>query len=503
MSKIFEIKDLKKIIKNNKKKTVLCHGVFDVLHHGHIKYFEEAKKKGDILIVSITDDKFVNKGFGRPYFKFQIRAETIAALSVVDYVCKSPKESSVEVIEFLKPHIYCKGQDYKDKKKDLTKNIYLEKKAVEKYGGSLVIVETPMQSSSKIINSQSSIFKEEQKKDINYIKKNFNYEKIQKDINRLKFKKVLIVGEIIIDRYVFCETFGKSGKEPFLTANMLKTEKYLGGSGAVAMNLSNFCKNIDLVSYIGSKNNELSFINKKLNKNIRSFFVKKNNSSTVIKTRYIDFDERQKMLGVYSINDEYLSENEEKKIIKYLNKNLSTYDLVIVADYGHGLITRNIANLIMKKSKYISLNAQKNSSNSSHYSLEKYKNLDSLSINLNELKNEMKSRSMDLDIMGRNLIKKMNINDLVITSGRAGAAIISNKKKDSIKVASYAEDIVDKIGAGDCLFALVSLFLSSSFDKKLSLFLASLAAGMNVEKMGNSSYLDKIKFLNTIKYILK
>ena len=110
---------------------------------------------------------------------------------------------------------------------------------------------------------------------------------------------------------------------------------------------------------------------------------------------------------------------------------------------------------------------------------------------------------MDLDIMGRNLIKKMNINDLVITSGRAGASILSNKKKDSIKVASYAKEIVDKIGAGDCLFALISLFLSSSFDKKLSLFLASLAAGMNVEKMGNSSYIDKIKFLKTINYILK
>ena len=188
MSKIFEIKDLKKIIKNNKKKTVLCHGVFDVLHHGHIKYFEEAKKKGEILIVSITDDKFVNKGFGRPYFKFKIRAETIAALSVVDYVCKSPKESSVEVIQFLKPHIYCKGQDYKDKKKDLTKNIYLEKKEVEKYGGSLVTTETPMQSSSKIINSQYDLFNNDQKKDISSIKKNFAPQDIIESIKDLKSK---------------------------------------------------------------------------------------------------------------------------------------------------------------------------------------------------------------------------------------------------------------------------------------------------------------------------
>ena len=502
MSKIFEIKDLKKIIKNNKKKTVLCHGVFDVLHHGHIKYFEEAKKKGEILIVSITDDKFVNKGFGRPYFKFKIRAETIAALSVVDYVCKSPKESSVEVIQFLKPHIYCKGQDYKDKKKDLTKNIYLEKKEVEKYGGSLVTTETPMQSSSKIINSQYDLFNNDQKKDISSIKKNFAPQDIIESIKDLKSKKILVIGEVIIDEYAFCETLGKSGKEPFLVVSKKSTERFLGGAAAIAMNLSDFCNKIDLVSYVGSKKSEIEFIKKNLNKNIKPILISKNNSTTIIKRRYIESSERNKMLGVYSLNDSYLNKTEETKIINYLKNKLKLYDLVIVADYGHGLITKNIANLILKKSKYTSLNAQINSANTGHHSLNKYKSLDCVAINLNELKHETRTRGDNFYISGKQLMTRMSINNLIVTKGRAGAVFLSKEQKN-FEVASYAKEIVDKIGAGDCLFGFVSLFLSAKFDEHLSLFLASLAAGKNVETMGNRDYIKSIDLIKTINYCLK
>jgi rfaE bifunctional protein kinase chain/domain/rfaE bifunctional protein nucleotidyltransferase chain/domain len=502
MNKIFEIKKLKKILKNNKKKIVLCHGVFDVLHHGHIKYFEESKKNGEVLIVSITDDKFVNKGFGRPYFNFKIRAETIASLSVVDYVCKSPKESSVEVIKNLKPHFYCKGQDYRDKKKDLTKNIYLEKKAVEKYGGSLVITQTPMQSSSKIINSHYRLFNQDQEKNISNIKKNFECAEIIKSIKDLKSKKILVIGEIIIDEYVFCETLGKSGKEPFLVVNKKKTENYLGGSAAIAMNLSDFCKKIDLVSYIGSKNSKIKFIKKNLNKNIKSYLIKKNNSTTVIKRRYIESSERNKMLGVYSLNDSYLNKSEESKIVNYLKNKLKSYDLVIVADYGHGLITKNIASLIIKNSKYISLNAQINSANTGHHSLDKYTSLDIVVINLNELKHETRNRDNNFYISGKQLMARMNLDNLIVTKGRAGAAFLSKDKK-TFEVASYAKEVVDKIGAGDCLFAFASLFLAAKFDRYLSLFLASLAAGKNVEMMGNSNYIKSIDLIKTINYCLK
>ena len=88
--KIFSLKEIVKILpklKSKKKKIVLCHGVFDLLHIGHIKHFEQSKSFGDILIVSITKDQFINKGPNRPAFNEQLRSKTLASLSVIDYVC--------------------------------------------------------------------------------------------------------------------------------------------------------------------------------------------------------------------------------------------------------------------------------------------------------------------------------------------------------------------------------------------------------------------------------
>lgn len=115
MSKIINLSKLQIKLKKLKKKNkiVLCHGVFDIIHHGHIKYFEEAKKNGDILVVSLTADEFVNKGPGRPYFNFKFRSETLEAIQTIDYICKSNFETSLKVIKSIKPDFYCKGLDYR------------------------------------------------------------------------------------------------------------------------------------------------------------------------------------------------------------------------------------------------------------------------------------------------------------------------------------------------------------------------------------------------------
>ena len=93
-------------IKKNSKKVILCHGVFDLLHIGHIRHLSEAKKLGDILIVSVTSDIFVNKGPNRPMFKDYLRLEAIASLKFVDFVVLSNSPSSVDIIKKIKPDLY-------------------------------------------------------------------------------------------------------------------------------------------------------------------------------------------------------------------------------------------------------------------------------------------------------------------------------------------------------------------------------------------------------------
>ena len=139
-NKIFLLENLKKILvkeKSKGKKIVLCHGVFDLLHIGHIKHFKEAKRLGDILVVTLTPDLYVNKGPKRPTFNEKLRIEAIASLNMVDYVALNSTPTAINVIQKLRPNIYCKGPDYKNHKDDISGQIKNEsatiKKMVEKF----------------------------------------------------------------------------------------------------------------------------------------------------------------------------------------------------------------------------------------------------------------------------------------------------------------------------------------------------------------------------------
>ena len=135
------------------KKVVLCHGVFDLLHYGHIEHLEEAKKQGDILVVSVTAAQYVNKGPGRPYFDDRQRMSFLASLSIVDYVLLSEAVTVQEIVSFVQPDIYAKGQEYARAADDVTGNIGPEQAAVEQYGGKIYFTQGEVHSSTKLLNN--------------------------------------------------------------------------------------------------------------------------------------------------------------------------------------------------------------------------------------------------------------------------------------------------------------------------------------------------------------
>ena len=242
-------------IKKNKKRVVLCHGVFDLLHIGHIRHLNEAKKLGEILIVSVTSDPYVNKGPNRPMFKDYLRLEAIASLKFVDYVVLSNSSSSVDIIKKIKPNFYCKGNEYQFKENDITNKIVEEERVVKKFGGKLVFTNEVTFSSSNIINKVSDTLSENQKRIIKKIKVKDNFQKTISNINKFNKLKVLVIGETIIDQYSFCDPLNKSGKDPMLVLKHSKTEEYLGGAVAIVKNIENFCNKLTLLTMLGEKKN--------------------------------------------------------------------------------------------------------------------------------------------------------------------------------------------------------------------------------------------------------
>ncbi len=136
--KIKAKEDLRKIVDDFKArggKIVFTNGCFDLLHVGHIRYLEEAKALGDILVVGINSDQSVRriKGPYRPILPEEERAEILSGLGCVDYITIFDEADPLELISFLRPHILAKGGDW-------TKETTVGKEVVERSGGEVIIL---------------------------------------------------------------------------------------------------------------------------------------------------------------------------------------------------------------------------------------------------------------------------------------------------------------------------------------------------------------------------
>lgn len=152
--KILKLEELVQKIKSMKsdgKKIVLCHGCFDLMHPGHIKHFQVAKKMGDILVVTVTPDVYVDKGLDRPVFNETLRAESIAALECVDYVSINKWPTAEETLRLLMPDIYVKGQEFENLE-DKTGKLQREYKILKEIGAEMRFTHEIVFSSTHLIN---------------------------------------------------------------------------------------------------------------------------------------------------------------------------------------------------------------------------------------------------------------------------------------------------------------------------------------------------------------
>ncbi len=504
--KIHTLKSLSKIIidlKKKSKKIVHCHGVFDLLHVGHIKHLNKAKEKGDKLVVTITPDKYINKGPGRPVFNQVLRSEALAAIDAVDYVAINETPTAVHPIKILKPNIYCKGKDYKNFDEDITGEIKNELKALKKIKGNILFTEELTFSSSRLINRFTDFFSERQKKTIKKISKKSNFKEIKNKIESFKKLKILVIGETIIDQYNFCEAIGKSGKEPMLVLKEIKQDQYLGGELSIAKNLSEISDKVTILSMIGEKKDYLKDIKKKLPKKIKQKFIFKKNSPTIIKKRFVDNISNNKVIGVYKINDDILNKTDEKKFNQLLLSEIQKHDLVIVSDYGHGLISKKSADIICKKSKFLALNAQINASNIGYHTIRNYKNFNSLIINEKEIRHELRDKISKVEILMKKISKEKNIKNLIVTKGSSGSIMYDRLKNKYYYSDAFAHKIIDKVGAGDTMLSIIGPCIKRKIDNDITLLVSSLAAAQSVETIGNKHTISKIQIYKNLESILK
>src|SRR3954465_9064656 len=306
---------------------VHAHGTFDLLHLGHVRHLEAARKLGDVLIVTVTADRFVNKGPGRPVFSGELRAEMLATLEYVDWVAVNDAADAVSAIERIRPSIYIKGQDYQNPQGDITGKISLEREAVEAHGGHIHFTDEVTFSSTELINRHLNVFEPHIREHLHGLRQGDGLNELIELIDSVRNYRVLLVGDAIIDEYQYVLPMGKTPKENMIAARYQDRELFAGGVFAAANHVASFCKQVDIITCLGESESYEELARSSLRPNVNMKAVHRPGAPTTLKRRFVDPSYMRKLFEVYFMNDEPLTTDLQQEIDALIAATAGDYDV--------------------------------------------------------------------------------------------------------------------------------------------------------------------------------
>lgn len=452
----------------------LAHGCFDLLHPGHLEHLRQAAMQADLLVVTITPDRYVRKGPDRPLFAQDYRCEMLEALSIVNKVAIADEAGAVETIMRIKPNVFVKGDEYRVQAEDPISDIAMERAAIEAVGGRLHFTSGQTFSSTQLINRHIGFDAPGLNAYVAEARAKGYLDILPALLDKLASLKVLLIGETIIDEYRYVTPMGKPPKESVLAVRSEESEQFHGGVAASAAHLANFCPVTVITQPPQWEIRKSRFIEQGFNRKL--FEV---------------FDERAPM----TFDDAGLARSIEEQA--------DQYDLIIVNDFGHGFMTAAIRSAIMHCSVPVAINAQSNSANHGFNPVSKYPQADYVCIDAPEARLAVGDQDASIaDIAGRLLHAKMTVPKVAVTMGKDGS-IVYSREHGVKRIPAFATKIVDTMGAGDAYLAITAPLTLLTEDMEAVGFVGNIVGALKVGRVGHREPIQKAEVLAYIKYLLK
>ena len=295
----------------------------------------------------------------------------------------------------------------------------------------------------------------------------------------LKNKTILVIGDIILDEYIFGEVKRISPEAPVPILNALNTDYRLGGAANVALNCKSLGCNVDLISVTGRDKEGKILIDKLKEKNINCFIEISDKFKTIKKTRLISNYQQ-----ILRVDEEKAPAQLNVKMFNTFIERVSVSDVIVFSDYDKGIL-KNLPDLIeqVRMLNKLSLVDPKG------YDPSKFKGADIITPNLKEIdqlighydnENEFKIRIL-------NLMKENNIKNIVLTKGRDGISLYQLGHEAVINFQENTSEVFDVTGAGDTVISVLSVLLSMNYSLKNACKIANKAGGIIVQKFGTTS----------------
>ena len=472
---------------NTGDKVVLCHGHFNIIHPGHIRYLDFARQQGSKLVVSIQGDaSFINTK-RKHHFSEVERALGVASIQTVDQVVLLGEGNLDKLIEVLNPTVLVLGKEFESEREEIVSETV---QLLKKQGGKILFHagETHYASADLLRDNLPNLHNQnikQYKQACN--QQNIKMEELQKCIDKFENASLLVIGDTIIDQYVACDALGMSAEAPVVVVRELDTREYAGGAAVVAMHVSTLGAKCRFLSVVGQDNNA-NLVSQNLDRlNVEHTLIEDSSRPTTFKIRYLV--ENQKMFRVSRLKEHGLPKQIEEKIIKEINKSASKVQAILISDFVYGVITPRILKVISELSIKHSLQVFGDLQCSSQVgNVSKFKNFDLICPTERESRIALATPDEGVEWVANTLMKKTNSRNLVMKLGREGFIAYESEKDGFVNRQHFPTlsiNPVDVSGAGDSLLAALSVGLCSGSTLMQSSAIGAGMASLAVQKIGN------------------
>lgn len=490
------------------RRVVHCHGCFDIVHPGHIRHLRQAKSLGDVLLVTVTGDGSISKGRGRPLIPEELRAENLAALDFVDWVYVEPRPTAVELLGEVQPDVYVKGREYESNNDP---RFQAERDAVERAGGRIVF-----SSGDVVFSSTALIHAMEASVDPFHHRLTQLLESpglagpaLFSTLSEMRNRRVVVVGETILDTYVLCDRPDVAGESPIMTLRPLEKRHYDGGAAIIARHAAALGARPIFVTSLDESEESEAFRRRMLAEGVEVRAIRVRTPRPE-KQRFLVG--AQKVMKLDLVEPYVLDEAQHDELVGVAveaARSGGACDAAVVADFGLGLLTpATLRRLCLALRPHVGVMSGDVSGKRS--SLASMRSMDLLCPSESEVRETFRLHAEGLPMVTWRLLEETGSKSAIVTMGPEGLIgfdrlpVVGESERRARKpgaeglqpdawltrlkaehVPALTPHAIDPLGCGDALLATATLALASGASLLGASFLGACAASCQAQRIGN------------------
>tara|TARA_B100001059_G_scaffold189256_1_gene191883 strand:+ start:9840 stop:11315 length:1476 start_codon:yes stop_codon:yes gene_type:complete len=469
---------------NNNDRIVFISGNFNVLHAGHIRLFAFARNFGSRLIVGVNSDKIAGTS---AYIEQTLRLEAVETNNWVTdaFLIDEPIEM---VLARLKPFVVVKGREFEHEQN-------VEESILSEYGGRLIFgsSELPLSSINMMRRELASSVSMNLSLPCSYL----NQHRIDLDsmltfVSDFNDLRVCVIGDLIIDEYISCESLGMSQEDPSLVVAPFDSRRFLGGAGIVAAHAAALGAESTLITITGSDDSGDFAESMLAEYGVKSLVCKDDSRPTTLKQRYRC--DGKTLLRVSHLLQNSISPILQATIFENFSRCISSADLVVFSDFNYGCLPNRLVEKCLAAATEKGVICVADSQSSSQVGdVSRFKNMALISATEREVRVSLRDNDDGLTVIAERLRVLASAKSVMVKLGSDGVLLHMDSGDGRIttdQLPALNHNPIDVAGAGDSMLITTGMALALGATPWMASSLGSIAAGMQVGRLGNKPLLQ-------------